>query len=413
MEKIIYHIDVNSAFLSWEASYRINILGDSLDLREIPSVIGGNEKSRHGIVLAKSIPAKKYCIQTGEPLVSARNKCPNLVVVPPNYPMYIDASQALMALLSDYSSDLEQYSIDEAFLDMTGTSKIFGSPISAAHLIKDRVKNELGFTVNIGISNNKLLAKMASDFKKPDMVHTLFPHEIPKKMWPLPVSDLFFVGKATEKKLHAIGISTIGELAHTDKSILYSKMKSHGNIIWEFANGIDTQMSKFINHPVTKGYGNSMTIPIDVSDRQTAIQVLLSLVETIASRIRADKALISVVSVNIVYSSFEYCSKQTTLNTNTDNTNTIYDAACSLFDAQWNSSPIRQLGVHTGKVTSDCCHQYSLFDNPQDHGFDKAIDEIRAEFGEDAIMRASFISSPLEHMAGGLDRAKRTGITKY
>lgn len=200
MEKIIYHVDVNSAFLSWEASYRVNVLGESTDLRDIPSVIGGDEKSRHGIVLAKSVPAKAYGIKTGEPLMSVRQKCPKIVVAPPNYPMYVDASKALMNLLYEYTPNIHQYSIDESFCDMTGSSKLFGSPVVMAEMIKDRIKNELGFTVNIGISNNKLLAKIASDFKKPDRVHTLFPWEIKKKMWPLPVSDLFYVGKATERK---------------------------------------------------------------------------------------------------------------------------------------------------------------------------------------------------------------------
>lgn len=412
MDKIIYHVDVNSAFLSWEASYRVNILGDSIDLRDIPSVVGGSEDTRHGIVLAKSIPAKKYNIQTGEPLVSARRKCSGLVIVPPNYPMYVESSKALMELLSEFSPTLEQYSIDETFIDMTGTSYLFGSPVAAAHMIKDRVKDELGFTVNIGVSSNKLLAKMASDFKKPDHVHTLFPNEVPKKMWPLPVSDLFFVGKATEKKLHNMGIFTIGELAKTDKAILYSRMKSHGTVIWEFANGIDTQMDKLTNHPINKGYGNSMTIPYDVSDRQIAKQVLLSLTETVASRIRADQANISVVSISIVYSSFNYCSKQITLANPTDETNTVYIAACCLFDSLWDTTPIRQLGVHTSKAVFDNCHQYSIFDNLNNQKLDTAIDKIRAEYGEDAIMRASFLNSSLDHMAGGLDRAKRTGMTK-
>ena len=172
MESIIYHIDVNSAFLSWEAVYRIKHLGESLDLREIPAVVGGSEESRHGIVLAKSIPAKKYKIQTGEPLVDARRKCPNLVVVPPDYSMYVEASKAFINILKEYSPNVQQYSIDEAFADMTGTSSLFGSPVEAANIIKDRIYQELGFTVNIGIGPNKLLAKMASDFKKPNMVHT-------------------------------------------------------------------------------------------------------------------------------------------------------------------------------------------------------------------------------------------------
>ena len=420
MEKIIYHIDVNSAFLSWEASYRINILGETLDLRTIPSVVGGDEKSRHGIVLAKSIPTKKYGITTGEPLVSVRKKCPNVVIVPPNYPMYVEASKALMDLLREYSPDIHQYSIDESFVDMTGTVGLYGSPVIAAHMIKDRIRDELGFTVNVGVSSNKLLAKMASDFKKPDRVHTLFPWEIEKKMWPLPVSDLFFVGHATERKLHNFGINTIGELANCDPEWIKSILKSHGLLIWQFANGIADQMDKVTVNPVNKGYGNSMTVPFDIKDMESAKLVLLSLTETVCSRIRADHAHISVVSVSIVDYEFNYKGQQKQLNCTTDITRQIYEVACEIFTELWDHiTPIRQLGVHTAKATETSMYQYSLFDSyniDKEILLDRAIDDIRSEWGEDSVMRGCFIKTnetgTLSHMSGGLDKARRTGITK-
>lgn len=420
MGKVIYHIDVNSAFLSWEASYRVNILGETLDLRDIPSVIGGDEKSRHGIVLAKSIPSKTFNIQTGEPLVSAREKCPNLVVVPPNYPMYVEASKSLMALLGNYSDDIHQYSIDESFVDMTGTAQLFGSPVIAAHEIKDRIRNELGFTVNIGVSSNKLLAKMASDFKKPDRVHTLFPEEIPKKMWPLPVSDLFFVGRKTEKKLKNYGINTIGELAKCDPEWMSKVFKSHGVMIWQFANGIADQMDKVTLNPINKGYGNSMTVPFDVTDEKTARQVLLSLTETACSRIRADNAFVSVVSVSIVDYDFNHSIKQKNLASSTDITRQIYEVACQIFSELWDHvTPIRQLGVHTSKATQTSMYQYSIFDKcdiDKEILLDKAVDSIRERWGEDSVMRGSFIKinndGTLSHMSGGLDKARRTGMTK-
>lgn len=418
MERIIYHIDVNSAFLSWEAVYRIKQLGDSVDLREIPAVVGGSEESRHGIVLAKSIPAKKYGIQTGEPLVSARQKCPGLVVVPPNYSMYVVASKALIKILHEYSPNVHQYSIDEAFCDMTGTDKLFGSPVAAAEMIRERVHKELGFTVNIGVSCNKLLAKMASDFKKPNRVHTLFPNELEKKFWGLPVSDLFFVGRKTEEKLKKLGITTIGGIAKADRKLLHSYLKSQGDLIWEFANGIGDQMDKVTVHPVNKGYGNSITVPFDVTDSKTAKLVMLSLTETVGSRIRADDAFISVVSVSIVDYDFNYSSKQMTLHSATDITKQIYDAACEIFDKLWDGTPIRQLGVHTSRATTNSMYQYSLFDT-QDvdklSRLDDAIDQIRGKYGEDSVMRASFIKRndrKIEHMSGGLDKARRTGMTK-
>lgn len=419
MEKIIYHVDVNSAFLSWEASYRMNILGEALDLRKVPSVIGGDEASRHGIVLAKSIPSKRYGIKTGEPLVSVRQKCPGIIIVPPNYPMYVEASRALMKLLSEYSSDIHQYSIDESFCDMTGTAKLFGSPVAAAEMIKERIKNELGFTVNIGISTNKLLAKMASDFEKPDKVHTLFPNEIADKMWPLPVEDLFFVGHATQRKLHSYGIRTIGELANCNPDWLRSIFKSHGLLIWQFANGIADQMDKVTLSPINKGYGNSVTVPWDICDTDTAHIVLLSLSETVAARIRADHAFVSVVSVSIVDFDFNYCGHQMNLDSPTDITRKIYGSACDVFDALWDHTPIRQLGVHTAKATTSSMYQYSLFDNyniDKEICLNKAVDEIRQIWGEDSIMRGRFVQSnkdgTFSHMAGGLDKARRTGMTK-
>lgn len=418
-EQFWFHIDVNSAFLSWEASYRIHILGDPLDLRTIPSVIGGDESLRHGIVLAKSIPAQAYGIKTGEPLISARKKCPGLIVAPPDYSMYVEASKGLVSLLREYASDVQQYSIDECFCEMTGTAHLWGSPVQAAELIRERIRKDLGFTVNIGVSDNKLLAKMASDFKKPDKVHTLFSREIKEKLWPLPITDLFYAGRATEKKLAAYGITTIGGLAKSDPVWVHHLLKAHGDMLWQFANGNAEQMDKLTVHPVNKGYGNSMTVPFDITDTQTARAVLLSLTETVASRIRADHAFISVVAVSITDCNFHHASKQTSLPSATDITGQIYKTACALFDALWNRTPIRQLGVHTGKACSGSMYQYALFesiDTDKLSCLDRAVDTIRTRYGEDAMMRGASAgfhkAGILPHMAGGLDKAKRTGMTK-
>lgn len=413
-EPIFYHIDVNSAFLSFEAAYRVNVLGEKLDIRNIPSVIGGNEERRHGIVLAKSMPAKKYKIQTGESLMEARKKCPSLAVYPPNYAMYVESSRKFIELLRRYAPIVEQYSIDEAFCDMTGTEGLYGSPVIFANELKDIIHTELGFTVNIGISNNKLLAKMASDFKKPNLVHTLFPWEIKDKMWSLPVGDLFYVGRATERKLKSLGIMTIGDLAQADPKLLESHLKSHGLVIWNYANGNDLDI-EITHNAINKGYGNSLTIHHDVTDPNEAKMILLSLCETVGARIRADNAYISVVSVSIVDYNFYHVSQQMTLNSATDITEKIYVAACTVFDRLWNHSPIRQLGVHTSKATSTSAYQYSLFDTQDVDKLSKlntAIDDIRLRYGEDSIIRACFLNSSHSHMSGGIDKAKRTGITK-
>ena len=227
-ERVIFHVDANSAFLSWTAAYRVGVLGESVDLREVPSVIAGDKASRHSIVLAKSIPAKKYGIHTGEPLFQAMEKCPELVVAPPDYGLYVEVSRHFVQMLRQFSPMVQQYSIDEAWVDMTGTQRVFGSPRLAAEKMRQRILEELGFTVNVGISNNKLLAKMAGDFEKPNKVHTLFPEEMERKLWPLPVRDLFLVGGATERKLKGLGIYTIGDLAQADLSILRKRLGKHG-----------------------------------------------------------------------------------------------------------------------------------------------------------------------------------------
>ncbi len=412
MEQIYYHIDINSAFLSWEAVNRVKIQGDSLDLRDIPSVIGGSQATRHGIVLAKSIPAKKYGISTGEPLVDAKAKCPTLFIASPNFSLYIEASRAFIAFLREYCPYVEQYSIDEAFCDMTGTKWIYGGPVLFAHELKDMIHDTFGFTVNIGVSSNKLLAKMASDFKKPDMVHSLFPNEIEKKMWPLPVSDLFYVGHSTERALHNLGIRTIGELAHTDRQILLHNFKSFGDVLLLHARGeglaIDTE-----NTPVNKGYGNSMTTRSDVTDSDLAKLFLLSLTETVGSRLRADHVKIQVIAVSITDCDFNRSSRQLTLSTPTDVNEIIYENVCRLFDALWLGDPIRQLGVRTSHARQESFNQISLFDYNRIERlklWNRTIDSIRLRYGDDSVMRACFLNSPARNMEGG-QGGRKSGIT--
>ena len=411
--RVIFHIDVNSAFLSWEAVYRVRFLGECLDLRTIPSAVGGDIAKRRGIILAKSIPAKKYKIQTGEPVVSALRKYPQLVLVPPHYSLYEKCSNAFMEIIKNYSDKVEQYSIDEAFMDMTEMELLFGKPVVAANTIKDEIYHNLGFTVNVGISDNKLLAKMASDFHKPNRVHTLFTEEIEQKMWHLPVRDLFFVGGATEQKLHSIGIQTIGELANADVTMLKAMFKKHGEILWNFANGRDVSEVE-AEPPENKGYGNTTTIPFDVTDAQTAKMVLLSLVETIGRRLRKDNVSIEVVSVGIRYCDFHYESHQGTLQSPTNITQEIYEMVCRLFDELWNGAcmPIRHLGVHTSRITHEAqSRQITLFDNKDYEKLeklDRAIDSIRERFGADAVQRASFLKQKqIDHMGGGIAKSMK------
>ena len=446
MEPIIFHVDVNSAFLSWEACYRKKELGEEVDLREIPSAVGGDIEKRKGVILAKSTPAKAYQIQTGEPIVAAVRKCPNLTIVQPNFGVYVKYSKAFIEILKEYTPKVEQYSIDEAFMDMTGTEGLYGDMVQLAHTIKDRIYRELGFTVNIGVAKNKLLAKMAGDFKKPNLVHTLFPNEIAAKMWPLPVRELFFVGKSTERKLKLLGIKTIGDLAHADPKLLKLHLKKQGEVIYRYANGIDDRAVEEVAAP-NKGYGNSTTIPFDVDSVENAQRVLLSLCETVGARLRADQKEASCISVSLVDHDFVHSSKQMTLLKTTCHTQEIYECACAIFEKLWDHhTPIRQLGVHTTKLTDCNIHQISLFEhtetiqNQKDKAekasykkasngqlqsiqrayekhkklekLDTAIDAIRNRYGDDSVKRASFLKGKLEHMAGGLEKEKKNGIRK-
>jgi DNA polymerase-4 len=276
--------------------------------------------------------------------------------------------------------------------------------------MKDRIARELGFTVNVGISSNKILAKMASDFKKPNLVHTLFPGEMEKKLWKLPVDELFYVGHATKRKLHALGINTIGELAHTDLDILRAHFKKFGEVIYAFANGVDLSVISD-EPPVNKGYGNSTTIAFDVDRPDTAKIILLSLAETVCTRLRADNAMVTVVAVGIVNSEFKYESHQMTLFSPTNTTIEVHRAACGLFDELWDGSPIRKLGIHTSKVVHGSAdRQLNLFDMNRFEKFskvDKVVDEVRERFGDDAVMRAIFLNSPVYHMVGGVAPEKR------
>lgn len=413
MDKLIFHIDVNSAFLSWEAAHRLKE-GDTLDLRTIPSAVGGDESKRHGIILAKSIPAKKYDIQTGESVREALEKCPELVIVPPNSTLYSQCSHAFMDILKQYAPVVEQYSVDEAYCDMTGTCGLFGSPVVTANLMKDHIYQELGFTVNVGISNNKLLAKMAGDFKKPNLVHTLFPDEISKKMWHLPVSELFYVGRSSARTLRKLGICTIGELANTDPAVLKAHMHSHGELIWNFANGRDVTVVD-PEVPANKGYGNSTTVSFDVEDPQVAKLVLLSLCETVCTRLRADGVKAGVIAVSFCDREFHYFSHQMTLFTATNITNEIHQAACRLFDEGWDGKPIRKLGVHTSRILAeDHIRQLDLFalDGYEKYQkMDAAVDGIRRRFGQDKLMRASYLAKDkrdahITHMTGGNKNAR-------
>ena len=367
------------------------------DLREIPSVVGGDPKQRTGIVVAKSIPAKKYGIQTGEPMAMALRKCPNLVVVPSDFRLYTENSLAFKAICRDYAPVVESFSIDEVFLDMTGTSLIYPDPIATAHQIKDKIHEELGFTVNVGISTNKLLAKMASDFEKPDKVHTLFPAEIPEKMWPLPIRDILFLGKASEKKLQDFGIHTIGELAREKESTIQALLgEKTGRQLYQYARGID-------NSPVlaqaeeSKGFSVEKTFNDDIVSVEQVLPILLEQCDIVATRMRRKGKKCSCISVTFRTLDFKNRSHQTSLSSATDVTDEIYENARRLFLEFWKGQPLRLIGVALTGLTDESFEQMSLFEDTkkkeQRQKLDATLDAIRMKFGNDKITRASIMNS--------------------
>ena len=406
MDNIIFHIDVNSAFLSWSAIHMLSN-GYHIDIREIPSIIGGDQEARHGIVLAKSISAKNYGIVTGEPIVNAKRKCPNLAVYPSDHSLYKKKSNEMMDYLKSLTSDIEQVSIDECFLFFTPISKNYASPMAAATKIKDTIFEKFGFTVNIGISDKKVLAKMASDFKKPNLVHTLYQSEIEEKMWPLPVSDLFGCGKASVETLNKLGITTIGQLAQTSPDILKAHLKSHGYGLWLYANGIDDSLVEPIP-AAAKGIGNSHTMPKDAVTKEEALPVLLSLSDSVAQRLRKAGMNACMVSLEIRYSDFRQVSHQCSLKEPANTSSEIYQTACNLFDQLWDQAPIRLLGIRTSKLldvseptqmslfdfmssdTNDACVTSTQHKNTKKQAdLEKALDKIRGKYGKDAIIRGS------------------------
>ena len=408
-ERLIFHVDVNSAFLSWEAARRVK---EGLpDLREIPSCIGGDPKSRLGIVVAKSIPAKKYGVTTGEPVALALRKCPDLVCVPGDFALFDRCSRAFKKICASYAPVMESFSIDEVFLDMSGTHLIYPDPVAVAHEIKDKIRDELGFTVNVGIGTNKLLAKMASDFENPDKVHTLFPSELPEKMWPLPVRDLLFLGKASEQKLLRAGIKTIGDMSKSDEAEIRQLLgDKNGRQLYRYANGIDDSPVRS-EREEAKGYSAETTVEEDIVTYEQALSLLLAQCDVVAARMRRDGKKCSCVAVTYRTLDFKTRSHQKNFEDPTDVTEEIFAQVKKLLYECWKCEPLRLIGVALTDLTSDEFRQMSLFENTEDREkqkkVDETIDDIRRRFGNGMIVRGSTIST-----AGKVARKARAQLDR-
>ena len=390
--RVIFHIDVNSAYLAWEAVERLKA-GEPQDIRDIPSIVGGDPATRRGIVLSKSLPCKPYKIQTGESLYSALKKFPGLTIIPSRFGVYEKYSDNMMKYLDQFSDRVQPYSIDEAFIDYTFMEEHFGSPMEAADKIRNGIKEKFGFTVCIGVSSNKLLAKMATELRKPDFTNSLFPDEI-EKMWALPIEELFMAGRATAPKLRRIGIETIGDLAHYDVKLLTPIFKSYAHVLWQYANGIDDSAVETQYAPA-KSIGNSTTIPFDVNNFEDANRILLHLCESVGKRLRESNVAASVISVGIRNNSFQYYSRQMKIGAPTDSTSELYHYATQIFREGWKREPLRQLGVRAEKLNDSRVFQMTLFGDDdgreKQKTLDRSIDAIRGRFGDESVMRASFL----------------------
>lgn len=395
---IIFHIDVNNAFLSWTALEQLNN-GSKYDIRNSYAVVGGDEESRHGIVLAKSMPAKKMGIKTGESLYEARKKCRALKTYPPNYSWYQQNSKALFQLLSTYSPDIEVASIDECYLDYGKVKSLYGDEIAFAYRLKEEIKQTLGFTVNIGIGNTKLCAKMASDFSKPDKVHTLYQSEVASKMWPLPIGDLFGVGKRSVPKLQALNIKTIGDLAHADVLELSKYFKNQSQKMIDSANGID-HSSVVTNVLEPKGISNSTTLSRDLTSLSEIEKILQAISENVGISLRKQKKYTQCIVVQLKDKYFKSYSHQVKLKNATNLTSEIYRTSVLLLHEMWNREPVRLVGIRLDNLTDNVLHQVSLFENlshrEKENELESIVDEIKEKFGVSSIKKASLIDNKIK-----------------
>ena len=391
MERIIMHIDVNNAFLSWTAIDLLN-KGYKYDIRDSFAVVGGDESKRRGIVLAKSMKAKKVGIRTAETLYSARKKCPALRIYEPNYKWYVEMSNKMFNLINKYTPDIEIVSIDECFIDYGKITKLYGDPVAFAYKLKDEIKSKLGFTVNIGIANNKFCAKMASDFEKPNKVHTLFASEVTTKLWPLAVDNMYGVGKSSSSKLHALNINTAYDLAHSEVYALYKYFKNQSQRLIDLANGIDED-PVVVTKDDPKGISNTTTLEKDYTNLGEIYSVLQVIANNVATSLRKQKKYAYVVAIIIKDKFFKSYSHQRKLKNPTNLTSDIFEIAKDLFNEVWQKDPIRLIGIRLDNLTDKNNYQVSIFEDfeesKKEEDLDMTIDQINHKYGKTIINKAS------------------------
>ena len=386
VNRVILHCDMNSFFASVE-------LLDYPQLRDKPMAVCGDPRNRHGIILAKNEIAKKYGIVTAETLWQARRKCPDLQTVPPHHEKYSYYSRLINEIYLSYTDMVEPFSIDESWLDVTASQKLFGSGKQIADSIRHQVKQELGLTLSAGVSFNKIFAKMGSDYKKPDATTVITPENYRDLLWPLDIGELFFVGKATAQKLRNIGITTIGELAQADKVSLSALLGKQGSVIYEYANGLDkTPVARYDEKEDIKSIGNGSTFRHDLVGIKDVRTALISLADTVAVRLRQNKKKALGVKVDIKDPSLKVISRQQQLDAPTNLAEVLSHTALSIINKSWDlRDPIRMLTVTAINLCpEDQAQQLSLFatENIRSESGEKmerAMDDIREKFGKNAI----------------------------
>lgn len=389
MSRIIFHIDMNSFFASCEQAV-------NPELKKKPLIVGGDPKTRRGIVLAASYDAKAKGVYTTQLVHEAVRMCPEAVLIKSTHGLYSEISRKVMAIFDDYTPLKQQASIDEAYLDMTGTEHLFGDYMSCANSIQQRILRELDLPCSIGIAHNKLLAKMGSDFKKPMGITTMFEEDVPLKMWPLSVGELHGIGKKTVPKLHEIGIMTIGELAKFDQDKLIDHFGYKGGIsMHNKANGIASDDVRSTHEPA-KSVGNELTYSKDIKDLEHIKEALLLLSDKVGYRLRKHMLSGRTVTVKLKYSDFKVNTRSKTLPAPTHHTEIIYETAVALVTQGWKGKPLRLIGVTVSNFEDEHLEQLSLFDieeetAPEHSEVDHMVDKIRDKFGYGMIKRATLM----------------------
>ncbi|HZK17786.1 MAG TPA: DNA polymerase IV [Clostridia bacterium] len=388
MEKIILLADMNSFFASVHQALNPS-------LRNKPVVVGGNPSTRHGVVLAASYEAKAYGIKAGITVGEANVLCPHAIFLKPVYSFYVNFSTRILNIMRDFTPLVEPFSVDEAFMDITGSQKIFGNPVEIARKLKERIKTEIGVLCSVGIGPNKLLAKMAADMQKPDGLTVLHRKDISDKLWPLPVRKLFGVGPRYEHHLSLLGIKTIGDLASFPPDILKKRFGITGQVLWLCANGIDCGHVDPHSLDRVKSIGHQITLPRDYRTREDIKVVISELAEMVGYRVRAGKYLGKTVVLSLKDHNFRWLSRMKTLHEYTDLAEDIYDGIMGLLDEHWVPfTPIRMVGVTLANLNADRPFQASFFSEKERlRKLSRACDHIRGRFGEDAIKRAASLTS--------------------